>query len=29
LFNINEDAVGKTIGDIFDPLKAISDLFGF
>ena len=29
LFNINEDATGKTIGDIFDPLKGISDLFGF
>jgi hypothetical protein len=28
LFNINEDNTGKVIGDVFDPLKAVSDLCG-
>ena len=28
LFNINEDNTGKVIGDIFDPLKGVSDLVG-
>ena len=28
LFNINEDNTGKVIGDVFDPLKGVSDLVG-
>jgi hypothetical protein len=28
LFNINEDNTGKVIGDVFDPIKGVSDLCG-